>query len=235
MYQGLTAEETCGDSDGPPTVLSLDCPNASGLLLPILKGVTMQHMQQQDHDPERLLPMPHEKAKKVHSPKRENWPKQVGKLSLIVFGLFCHLLIFRLLSFPYVYTYDPYYQASGSSSPGVTFVLTGWQAHGSVLLLPVLPYLVCLLFIVWTNRLVKNLLETIFYANVVVNVGGFLLVYASLILAHYGEFNKEVYWLDAAYGTHVYLLLLAVVGSIASSVGLSQLLRRSRKLRFQQI
>lgn len=170
-----------------------------------------------------------EGAKLFRAPGNETQLERVGLSSLAVFGLLCHLLIFWLLFFPYAYTYDPYYQAPGSSSYGLTFITTGWQAMGFMLIFPVFSYLLCLLPMLRKSARRKKQLEESLYLNVLVNLGGFLLMCGVLLFSLFGDFNNQRHWLD---GMHLAILFLAVLCSSVSSVLLGSLMRRSRtKLR----
>lgn len=168
----------------------------------------------------------------LHDPGRP--PVQLG---LAIVGLLCHLLVFLSLSFPYVYTYDPYYQVSSSSDPGFTFIDTGWQLVTAgpiaivllpLLILPIFPYLGRILFILLKSERMNSLLEQGFAGNVLLNVLGFLFFYVILSLSQVGDFDKQTHQRDAAYGIHLALIFFFVVCSSASSVLLRYSLRQSR-------
>jgi hypothetical protein len=161
------------------------------------------------------------------TPERETWLGRTGLPSLAALGLLCHLLIFWLLSFPYTYF------EVGICEVNCTSITTGWQAMGFILIFPVFPYLAYLLPTLRKNVQTEQLL-TFLYLNVLVNLGGFLVIYGFLQISLHGADLHNVAWSDAAYGIHLALLLLAVVSSSVMSLVLGSRLRRSRKLRCWQ-
>ena len=183
------------------------------------------HLPGWRHIPERK-PEIHEGSEPFRAPRNETRRDQIGLSSLAVLGLLCHSLIFWLLSFPYVYRYDPYVATDEPSSAGIVSITTGWQALGAILILPGFSYLACLLPALWKSKK----LEVSMYLNVGVNLGGFLLLYGLLLFSRIGDFDKQTTFLDAAYGIHLTFLFLAALCSSASSIALGFWLRRSRKL-----
>lgn len=163
------------------------------------------------------------------APRSEMRGDQIGLSSLAVLGLLCHALIFWLLSFPYVYTYDPYYQPAPWAPDGFTFVTTGWQTPGVILILPCLFYLACLLPVLRKSKW----LEVSMRLNAFVNVGGFLLLYGRLFLSQWGSADgaNQTHWRDAAYGSHLTFLFLAALCSSVSSLSLGLWLQQNKKLR----
>ena len=176
------------------------------------------------HGSERPL-VQHERAEPFFAPESETWLERVGFPGLAVLGLLCQLLIFWLLSFPYTYF------EQGICEVDCISTTTGWQAMGSLLILPVFPYLACLLPMLRKSVQKEHYLEMGLYLNAPVNLGGFLLIFGALQLPFFGADLYNVAWHDAAYGIHLTLLLLAVVSSSVISIVLRSWLRRSRKLR----
>ena len=168
--------------------------------------------------------MQHEGAELFRAPAGETHLEQVSLLSIALFGLMCHVLMFWLLSFPYTSSYNPYLD----DVPSLT---TGWQALGFLLIFPVFPYLACLLPMVRKSAERKKRLEAYLYLNSLVNLGGFLLIYGILQLPRMEDPLHFEFRLDAAYEVHLILLFLAVLASSISSVLLGSLLWRSRTLR----
>jgi len=168
--------------------------------------------------------VPHERAESFSAPERETWLEQIGAPSLAVVGLLSHLLIFWLLSFPYKYV------EYGMCEVDCISITTGWQTMGTILVLPVLPYLACLLPLLRKSVLIEASLEISLSLNVAVNLLGFLGIWWG---SQPWGYDVDLYnraWRDAASGIHVTLLLLAVVCSSAISLVLLAFLRRSRKL-----
>ncbi len=102
---------------------------------------------------------------------------------------------------------------------------------GTILILPVLPYLACFLPLLRKSMQREEYLEMGLFLNGPVNLIGFLLTFWGL-----QPFGLEIdlyntAWHDAAYGLHLALLLFAVVASSVMSMLLRAFLRRSRKLR----
>ena len=170
-------------------------------------------------------PGEHEGDEPFFAPENESWLAQIARPLLAVFGLYCHLLIFWLLSFPYTYF------EQGICEVDCISTTTGWQAMGSLLLLPVFPYLACLLPVLRKSVQKEQYLEMGLYLNAPVNLGGFLLIFGALQLPFFAADLYNVAWHDAAYGIHLTLLLLAVVSSSVMSIVLRSWLQRSRKLR----
>ncbi len=153
------------------------------------------------------------------------WFERTGFLSLSALGLLCHLFIFWLLSFPYTYF------EQGMCEVNCISTRTGWQTMGTILILPVLPYLACFLPLLRKSMQREEYLEMGLFLNGPVNLIGFLLTFWGL-----QPFGLEIdlyntAWHDAAYGLHLALLLFAVVASSVMSMLLRAFLRRSRKLR----
>ena len=186
------------------------------------------HLPGWRHIPERK-PEIHEGSEPFRAPRNETRRDQIGLSSLAVLGLLCHSLIFWLLSFPYVYRYDPYLAVDEPSSGGI-MITTGWQALGVILILPAFSYLAYLLLAVRKSKKLEYL-EVSMYLNVGVNLGGFLLLYGLLLFSRIGDFDKQTTFLDAAYGIHLTFLFLAALCSSVSSISLGFWLRRRRKLR----
>jgi hypothetical protein len=196
------------------------------------KGSTLKmHLPGWRHIPERK-PEIHEGSEPFRAPRNETRREQIGLSSLAVLGLLCHSLIFWLLSFPYVYRYDPYLAVDVPSSGGIISITTGWDALGAIPLLPaftylpVFTYLACLLPALRKSKK----LEVSMYLNAGVNLGGFLLFNGLLFFSRIGDANHQTAPLDAAYGIHLTFLFLAALCSSASSIALSFWLRRIRKL-----
>jgi hypothetical protein len=184
----------------------------------------MKYLLRWIHGSERP-PVQHEGAEPFFGPESETWLQRIGRPLLAVLGLLCHLLIFWLLSFPYTYFEE------GICHVDCISTTTGWQAMGSILILPVFPYLACFLPMLRKSVQKEQYLEMGLYLNVLVNLGGFLLISGALQLPFFAADLYNVAWHDAAYGIHLTLLLLAVVSSSVISVALRSWLRRSRKLR----
>jgi len=179
------------------------------------------------HGTERL-PESREGVELFRPPERETWLGRAGLPSLAVLGLLCHLLIFWLLSFPYTYF------EVGICEVDCTSITTGWQAMGWLLIFPVFPYLTYLRNMLQQSVQREQWLDTSLNLNVLVNLGGFLVIYGFLWLSLHGADLHNVAWHDAAYGIHLARLLLAVVSSSVMSIVLRSWLRRSKKLRCEQ-
>jgi hypothetical protein len=140
---------------------------------------------------------------------------------LAILGLLCHLLIFLSLFFPFADLYDPYVGL---------FRETGWQVIGNTgilipfLILPVFPYLACLLPIILKSKEKKELLQTFFSLSWPLNIIPFIL-FPFCVTFKFGDFDKQTLSMDAAAGIPLAVFLLALFCSIALSILLSLLLR----------
>jgi hypothetical protein len=184
--------------------------------------------------PEHLTSAQDERAERVHASEGETRPKYAGTgrflPSLAVSGLLCHLLVFLSLFFSSTETYDPYMMA--------TFYTTGWQVllGGDiraffllpVLILPIFPYLFCLLLIPLKSEWKDVLLRKSFALNGLLNMVGFVLIIVTLAFSLIGDFNKENHRLDAASGIPLAAFLLSL---ICSSVLFGHFLQRRTEAR----
>src|SRR6266702_7994301 len=107
------------------------------------KGIAMKNFLRWIQTSER--PGEHEGDEPFFAPENESWLAQIARPLLAVFGLYCHLLIFWLLSFPY--TYFQY----GICEVNCVSITTGWQAPDILLVLPIFSYLAYLLSLLWKN------------------------------------------------------------------------------------
>jgi hypothetical protein len=199
------------------------------------------------HSSERLLEE-HEGAESFFVYESETWYSRIGRPLLAVLGLLCHLMIIWLLSFPYTYF------EQGICEVNCTSVTTGWNAMGYILIFPLLSYLMYLLSLPWKIVLaqgslgdsfsdlryllfllgkrvpLEKWLGTSLKFNVLVNLGGFVVIWVVLQISLLGADLYNVSWCDAAYGIHLTLILLAVIASSVISLKLGAWLQRNREL-----
>src|SRR5581483_8710037 len=109
-----------------------------------------------------------------------------------------------------------------SSTDGTIFITTGWSARGFIPLLPVIPYLACLLPPLRESARGRRWLKTGLYANVLVSWSS----------PWQFSMDADLYakaWHNADYGIHLVLILLAVICRSIISVLLGLWLRRGRE------
>lgn len=180
----------------------------------------MKNPQRWLHASERPL-VQHDGDEPDFTPENEMWLARIARSLLAVFGLYCHLLIIWLLSFPY--TYFQY----GICEVNCISITTGWQASSLFLLLPLFSYLMYLLSLLWKSLQRETWLATCLMLNVPSNLIGFLFLVLLLQGPLMAADLYNVAWHDAAYGIHLTLILLAVVASSVISMVLRSRLRRS--------